>query len=300
MSDSLPHLTDRLYLTHTGAETDLIFRRGVDLPEFASFPLLETDAGRAVLSAVYADQMAAARGFDCVTILESPTWMANGARAEPLGYDKAQLQRANIAAVAFVADMAGAQTLISANLGPMADAYGPAAHQDPDIYHDYHAQQIGWFAQTAADMVSAYTVNHIPEAVGIIRAAQDLRLPVVMSFTVETNGYLPDGTPLAAAVAQVDQQTGAYAAYFMVNCAHPDHLPPDFTALERVRGLVANASRCSHADLDNATALDDGDPAELGAQLAALRARAPHLNVLGGCCGTDARHLRAIARAVLA
>jgi homocysteine S-methyltransferase len=300
MSPKLPHETDRLFLTHTGAETDLIFRRGVDLPHFASFPLLETEQGRAELDAVYCDQINAALGSDCVTILESPTWMANRARATPLVYSDDALHRANIASVDFVVQLRDRyqdpDMVISANLGPMSDAYGPAADQSADHYQAYHAQQIGWFTQTPADMVAAYTINHIPEAIGIARAAQQAKIPVVISFTVETDGKLPDGTLLANAIAQVDAQTGEYAAYFMINCAHPDHLDPAVVVLKRLRGLVANASRCSHEELDNATELDDGDPVELAAQLADWRKRAPQINVLGGCCGTDARHLRAIAR----
>ena len=303
MRKILPHQTDQLFLTHTGTETDLLFRRGVALRAFASFPLLETQAGRAALTSVYCDQLEAARACDCATILESPTWMANPARAGALGYDLPALREANLAALAFVAELregAGTQDIIiSANVGPMSDAYGPALNQDAQQFAQYHAQQIGWIAQTAADMVAAYTINHIPEAVGIVRAARDAALPVVVSFTVETDGHLVDGTAMADAIAQVDAQTDGYAAYFMVNCAHPDHLDPQIATIGRLRGIVANASRCSHAELDNATELDDGDPAELGAQLAAWRKRAPQINVLGGCCGTDARHLQAIGCAAL-
>jgi S-methylmethionine-dependent homocysteine/selenocysteine methylase len=150
-------------------------------------------------------------------------------------------------------------------------------------------------------MICALTMNYVEEAVGIARAAQRAAMAAAISFTVETDGHLPAGQTLEAAIEQVDRETGAYPSYYMVNCAHPTHFAPalapggPFTA--RIRGLRANASRMSHAELNEAPALDAGDPAELASQYADLKRQLRHLNVMGGCCGTDHRHVEQIARA---
>jgi homocysteine S-methyltransferase len=126
-------------------------------------------------------------------------------------------------------------------------------------------------------------------------------IPAAVSFTVETDGRLPTGQPLHEAIDQVDAETSSGAAYFMVNCAHPTHfadaLEYDGAWRQRLVGLRANASSKSHAELDESTELDEGDPQDLGARHAALRDRLPNVTVLGGCCGTDARHVAAICAA---
>jgi homocysteine S-methyltransferase len=169
----------------------------------------------------------------------------------------------------------------------------------PDEAQAYHAEQIGSLA--GADVINALTLTYADEAMGIVRAAAEAGLPVVVSFTVETDGRLPDATPLGEAIEAVDAATGGAAEAFMVNCAHPSHFAPVLEGAwtERIRGVRANASRRSHAELDAADELDSGDPAELAAGYAALRGRLPALSILGGCCGTDARHVAAIASAVL-
>ena len=117
-----------------------------------------------------------------------------------------------------------------------------------------------------------------------------------MSFTVERDGRLPDGTSLSAAVTEVDAVGGP--DYFMVNCAHPSHIAPglaeDGTWRSRIVGLRANASMRSHEELDAATELDEGDPVELARAHDALRPELPDLALAGGCCGTDARHVAAM------
>ena len=110
----------------------------------------------------------------------------------------------------------------------------------------------------------------------------------------------PSGQSLADAIEEADAATDAGAAYYMINCAHPDHFESVFTGAaweQRIRGVRANASRRSHAELNEATELDAGNPEELAAQYAALLVRMPQVNVLGGCCGTDHRHVAAIGHA---
>jgi len=166
---------------------------------------------------------------------------------------------------------------------------------------DYHRPQVEWLAAGGADMVCAITMNYAEEAVGVMRAARGAGMPVAISFTVETDGRLPTGQPLRSAIEQVEARTSGGPAYYMINCAHPTHFDHVLEGgdewLFRIRGLRANASRRSHAELNEADELDVGDPIELGAQYAALKDRLPRLNVMGGCCGTDHRHVEEIARA---
>ena len=166
----------------------------------------------------------------------------------------------------------------------------------------YHKVQIETFSATNTDMVTAITMTYFEEAVGITRAAKSLGMPVVISFTVETDGKLPSGQSLKDAIQKVDEATSNYPAYYMINCAHPTHfenvLVENEPWLHRLRGLRANASTLSHAELDEAEDLDDGSPSELSSQYKELRNKLSNLNVLGGCCGTDHRHIEEIIKAI--
>lgn len=303
----LPQLNGQTMLTYTGMETDLIFTQGIDLPGFATFPLLETEAGCERLRGYYRDLIAVGQQTGHAVILEAPTWVANKDRAAALGYAEQSLRGLNIAAVKLVADIresAGApQTLLSANVGPRCDAYAPSTLMNAREAEAYHSVQMASFALTDCDFVSAFTLAYVDEATGIARAAQRQALPVVISFTVETDGRLPDGTELRQAILAVDAATADYVSYYMVNCAHADHFAAQLSNApwgQRIKGAVVNASRCSHAELDNATQLDDGDPVALGAQLARLARKYPHLTVLGGCCGTGMRHMLEIGQSLQA
>lgn len=300
--DTFPEVNADLMLAYVGMETDLIFNRGVDLPGFASYPLLETTEGCELLEGYLKDMIALGKETGTGVILESPTWVANRDRAAALGYTPNSLRNINQKAVALMAEVRAANgdvpTIISANLGPRDDAYAPETQMSPEEAEDYHSEQISALADTAVDVISGYTLAYPAEAIGIVRAARRFGLPVVISFTVETDGKLPTGSSLEDAISQVDVATDGYAAYFMINCAHPDHFKTvleDRPWMQRVRGTVANASRCSHAELDEAEELDDGDPTELAQQLSEIRRRFPHIMVLGGCCGTDMRHMAKIA-----
>jgi S-methylmethionine-dependent homocysteine/selenocysteine methylase len=306
--DALPQLDGGVFLTDAGLETELIFHDGIDLPAFAAFDLLKDEAGTARLKRYYeafAD-LAHERGLGLV--LESPTWRASPRWASEIGYDDRALDQANRRAIALMEAVrdehaGGAPIVISGCIGPQDDAYNPSTKLSAAQAREYHATQIATFADTAADMVTAMTLTYVEEAIGVCRAAQEAALPAVISFTVETDGKLPSGQELGDAIRQVDEETGGAPAYFMINCAHPTHfetaLPDGEAWVKRIRALRANASTLSHAELDEATELDEGDPADLGARYAALSAKLPNLAVLGGCCGTDLRHVTAIREAWL-
>jgi S-methylmethionine-dependent homocysteine/selenocysteine methylase len=305
----LPQLSTGRFLTDGGLETTLIFHDGVDLPDFASFPLLADPAGRDILRRYYESYALLAQDAGCGFILESPTWRANPDWAARLGYDEAGLAAVNRSAIDLMEQVrerfAGHDKpiVISGNVGPRGDGYVADTHMSPEAARDYHLGQIATFADTRADMATAITMTYAEEAIGIIIAARQVGLPCAIGFTTETDGRLPSGQPLQEAVEQVDEATDVGAAYFLVNCAHPDHfcgaLRGDTGWLNRIRGVRANASRCSHAELDEATELDDGDPDEFGELHRSLFAQLPQLSVFGGCCGTDQRHIAALANAVI-
>jgi S-methylmethionine-dependent homocysteine/selenocysteine methylase len=305
--DSLPQLGDRLFLTDGGLETVLIFHQGFDLPCFASFPLLEDERGRAVLRSYLEPYIDVAAESGTGLILDSVTWRANAAWGEQLGYSAdslADVNRRAVEAIEAVREERGSAALpmvLSGCVGPRGDGYVPGETMSADEAADYHAVQIGTLAATSADMIGAATLSYADEAIGIVRAAGAAGMPSVISFTVETDGRLATGQPLSEAISQVDTEADGGPAYYMINCAHPTHyapaLEPGAAWADRVRGLRSNASRMSHAELDEATELDDGNPDELGAEHRALRERFPKLSVMGGCCGTDHRHIAAIARA---
>ena len=240
-------------------------------------------------------------------VLETPTWRASPDWAERLGHSPEELASFNQRSVALLEqlrdehEVAETPIVISGCVGPRGDGYVVGETMTAAEAEAYHGVQIGTFAATAADLVTAITMTYAEEAVGVVRAARAAGLPVVISFTVETDGRLPSGQSLREAIEQVDAETGAAPAYFMVNCAHPTHfqhvVAADGVWKSRIRGLRANASKLSHAELDEAEELDEGNPAELAGEYVALRAQLPRLSVLGGCCGTDHRHVEAMSRA---
>lgn len=308
---ALPQSGDRLFITDGGIETTLIFHDRLELPDFAAFDLLRRPGGEEVLLKYFRSYAEIARRHALGLVLETPTWRASADWGARLGYSTEALADANRAAVALLeriraeyghqGEGPAVDVVISGCVGPRGDGYQPSALMSVDEAAAYHTPQIETFADTAADLVTAITMNYVEEAVGVVRAAQQAEMPVVISFTVETDGRLVTGQSLQEAVEQVDRDTGNGPAYYMINCAHPTHFAPIVREpapwIERLRGIRANASSMSHAELNDAPVLDDGNPEELAAQYAQLRAGLKGLTVMGGCCGTDDRHVEAIARA---
>jgi S-methylmethionine-dependent homocysteine/selenocysteine methylase len=307
---ALPQLSGARLLTDSGLETTLVFQDGMELPCFASFDLLRTQSGKARLEAYYRQHAELARQAGAGFLLETVTWRANPDWGRKLGYSLKALEAANEEAVEMFVPLrdeleaSGTTTVISGNIGPRGDGYSPDGFMSVEEARNYHDWQVSVLARQPVDMVAAFTMNYANEATGIVLAAREHDVPVGISFTVETDGRLPSGQPLGEAIDEVDDKTGRYAAYFMINCAHPDHfdalLDPRADWVQRIRAVRANASRRSHAELDEAVELDAGNPAELGRQYRDLVRRLPNLSVLGGCCGTDHRHVAAIAMQCMA
>lgn len=289
------------YLTDSGLETTLVFTDGRELPSFAAFVLLDQPDGRERLRRYFREHADVAREHGLGLVFEAPTWRANTDWGATVGYDAAALDRVNRNAVQLLRDIesefAGMPTVVSGQIGPRGDGYRVDAAMTAEEAADYHRPQIA--ALHEADVVTALTMNYADEAVGIVKAARDLGQNVVISFTTEIDGRLPSGQSLGDAIEEVDDRTGARTAYYMVNCAHPSHFDASLAGefVDRIVGVRANASPRSHAELDEATELDIGDPHALGRAYAALASRLPALAVFGGCCGTDIRHIREIAAA---
>lgn len=304
---ALPHTGDRLFLTDAGIETSLIFDDGLELPHFAAFYLLRHGSGRAALARYYERYLAIARASGFGFVLESPTWRANPDWADRLGYSKAELAATNRDAIALMHSLrrshesADTPVVVSGCVGPRGDGYVPSALMRAEAAEAYHDEQIAAMADAGCDVVTAITMTNVPEAIGIARSAARRGLPSVVSFTVETDGRLPSGTTLAQAVLELDGVTSGAPACYMVNCAHPSHfvfaLRREESWGRRIGGIRANASRKRHTELNEAAELDRGDAQALAADYRALAERLPSLRVLGGCCGTDHRHIAAIAAA---
>lgn len=284
------------WVTDGGLETDLLFHKGIDLPEFAAFPLVEQPAGSAVLTAYYRDYLAVASAAGAGLVLETPTWRANADWGARLGYDAAALDRLNRSAVSLVRDVAppGARVRVSGVVGPRGDGYVAAGHRADEAAR-YHRPQVQSLAEAGVDVVHAMTLSEVAEAVGVVRAAREVGVAVGVSFTVETDGRLPDGTPLRDAIEQTD--AAAAPDWYGVNCAHPTHLLPGLDGggwQSRVTCLRPNASTLTHAELDVMEELDEGDRGLLRTSVADVIAQLPSITTLGGCCGTDVSHVAAL------
>lgn len=303
---SLPQMSGAFFLTDGGLETTLVFLDGIDLPHFSAIDMMRKDDGVGKLREYYRQYAEIARDAGAGFIYESPTWRSSRDWALKLGLSDAEmidLNRRSIEIGEQIREEFESESMpvvISGCIGPRGDGYSPDELMTAEEASDYHSTQAETFASTAADMIAAITMNYTNEAIGVVNAAKAAGMPCAISFTVETDGRLPTGESLKEAVEKTDEITNGYPAYYMVNCAHTTHFADvlnDEPWTRRISGLRANASKKSHAELDESTELDFGDPVELGREYLNLTNRLPQISVLGGCCGTDTRHLKAIVQA---
>ena len=304
---NLPQLSGNLFLTDGGVETTMLFHEGLELPYFAAFHLLNDTKGQEAYTKYFHKYCQIAKKYKVGFILEAVTWRASLDWAKKLNYSKAGLDEMLHKAVEFLVPFRNeyeddtSKMVISGCIGPRGDGYVPGELMSVNEAEDYHSMQIETLSKTAADMLTVLTLNYVEEAIGIAHAAKAHSMPVVISFTVETDGKLPTGQNLGEAIEEVETATEKYPIYYKINCAHPTHFLDVVSTgepwLQKIRSLRANASKCSHAELDEAEELDEGNPQQLAAQYRQLRKLLPNLNVLGGCCGTDSRHIEAICKA---
>ena len=306
---NLPHQGDKIYIADGGLETTFIFLKNIDLPHFAAFDLLNSDSGIRGLRDYYQDYIDIALQNKLGLMLDTPTWRASTGWGYKLGYTPADIREYNLSSVSLMKDIRdrnitdNSPMIINGAIGPQDDGYNPAQLLSVDEAEQYHSHQVEALADAGVDMISAVTMTYAEEAIGIARAAQSHGIPVAISFTVEIDGQLPDGMSLKDAIEAVDSATHSAPAYYMINCAHPSHfihvLKNDSRWMDRIAGLRANASCMSHAELDEAVELDDGNPVEFGQSYAELNGLLKNLRVFGGCCGTDHRHMREVCKSVV-
>lgn len=305
------------WVTDGGLETALIFHHGVDLPGFAAYPLVKAPLGRALLAQYYAGFAQVASRAGAGLLLETPTWRANPDWVETLGGSRSDVRRINLESVLFLAGLAevlvadgtaprgpggfdgtgrGPHVRVCGVIGPRGDGYVPGGSTSAEEFGDYHSPQIAAFAESGAARATAYTLTTVAEAVGVVQAARSHGIEIAVSFTVEIDGRLPNGMPLGEAVDALRQQ--AAPDDLLLNCAHPSHIAAALTPNDdwsaHVTGLRVNASRQTHAELNDAAELDEGDIADLVSEHEKLAASLPRLDIVGGCCGTDVRHVAAL------
>lgn len=300
----LPQTRGQMFITDGGIETHLIFNEELDLPHFSVFQLNDSEDGRETIRKYYRAYLPLARQAGQGFLFDTSTWRANPDWGALVGYDAQGLEAVNIAAIALCREIEtefAAQrvpTVVSGAIGPRRDAWQFDGAMSVSEAESYHALQVNAFARAGADLVTAYTLTNTPEAIGIANLARRAGLPVVLSFTLETDGNLPGGKPLGRAIAEVDAATDGYPAYYMINCVHPIHFAATVRHgghwIDRIGGLRVNASMKSHAELDASETLDIGDWNDLAQRYARILPLLPNVRVLGGCCGTDHRHIGAI------
>jgi S-methylmethionine-dependent homocysteine/selenocysteine methylase len=295
---------DAIYLSDGGMETTMVFHRGMDLNHFAAFELLNDSHGREEMRTYFQPYLDLAVKYGYHFVAETPTWRANPDWAFKLGYSTDELDAINRKSVRFMRSLIQEHSietdkvLISGNIGPRGDGYVVDKLMTPAEAKAYHSEQIKSFAMEDVDLVSAFTLNYTDEAIGIVLAARDFNIPVVISFTVETDGRLPNGDTLKEAIEETDAMTDGFAALFMINCAHPMHIDKIFTGddrwAHRIGAIRANASLKSHAELEASESLDEGDKCLLASGYYKLKQTLPNLRYIGGCCGTDHTHIEKI------
>lgn len=287
-------------LADGGIETALIERLGQELPEFAAFVLLDTESGREALREYYRPFLALAAERGLSIVLDTPTWRANPDWGAALGRDAEALERVNADAVALVRTLAedadpAVEVTVNGCIGPRFDDFVAGERMTVEQARDYHSAQVAALAGAGVDRVTSVTTLDAAEGAGVVLAAQAARVPAAVSFTVGADGRLFDGSTLADAIAEVDAATGGAAVGFLVNCAHPSEVLRGMDAVaggsDRIIGFRLNAAR--HGE----DGPGDG-PHEFAAGVAGLRSLAPNATVLGGCCGTDAPHIAAVADVV--
>ena len=303
----LPHQTDRLYLTDGGIETWLMYKEGFELPHFCDFQFLADARGREALRKYYREFALIARQQRAGYVFCSLTYRASRDWGQLLGLSSDTLAEMNREAIAFYREIAREVgldpqvTLYSGCIGPRGDAYEINATITANASQDYHSAQIETFRQAGVDLVTALTLKSVEEAIGIARAAKAAAVPSVISFTLDRNRTVDGARTLRAAIEAVDTATGGAPAYYMINCSHPMDFGPALDQgdwVRRIRGVRANASSLEHGMLCQLGHLEEGDAVELAAQHGELARIYPHMNVFGGCCGTDFVHVRRICEAV--
>ncbi|MEY2396937.1 MAG: homocysteine S-methyltransferase [Actinomycetota bacterium] len=294
------------YLTEGGTETEVMYKHGFELPEFAMFPLLDQADAMDALRGMYARYLETAARHGFGALIGGLDYRASADWAGLLGYSNDELAEFQMRAIDFLRDVAKPyesdlpSVLIAGVVGPRGDAYQVNREITTDEAEEYHSAQMSTLARAGVDLVSALTFNGVAEAVGVARAANRAGLPLCMSFIVDhETSRLQTGPTLKDAIESVDALAGdARPTFYGINCSHPLEFMPALEPgdwIERVRSLRPNAAAADKIALCTLGRLEQGDPVQLGKLMGELAAQYPHIDIWGGCCGTWDTHFDEIA-----
>ena len=303
-----PRLEGKFYLTEGGTETEILYKWGYELPEFAMFPLLDNPEADECIRGIYRRYFDVAEANNTGLLIMGHDYRASPDWAKKLGYSLEGLAEMQHRTIGFLTDMRAeydgrvSDVYVSGCIGPRGDAYGTGGDISEAEAEDYHSVQLSTLKETHADMAIGVTFNNIPETIGLIRAAKTIGVPLGVSLTLTPEARLRSGPTLKEAVETIDEKTDGAAAWFGTNCSHPVEFEPAISDAGpwtgRLRYIRPNASKMEKMVLCKLGYLEDGDPVELGKQMGDVARRFPKADILGGCCGTDERHLGEIAKNV--
>ncbi|MCP5083255.1 MAG: homocysteine S-methyltransferase family protein [Alphaproteobacteria bacterium] len=308
-ASKLPQMNGKICLTEGGIETYMQYKKGHELRHFCLFDLLNDAQAVTDLRTYHERLIEVALKHKVGAILDGLHYRTSQYWGELLGYSRQELREIVVQGIEFYKGLAKQYETVespmpvSGVVGPRGDAYAVGHIMTVDEAEDYHSEQLRTMKQAGADFATALTFSQVDEAIGVVRASQTLDFAVVVSFALGADGKLKTGPSLGAAIAAVDAATQNGPAYYMVNCTHPVDFAPAFNApgpwVDRLGGLRPNASSLAHGVLCQLGRLEEGNPVELGQQMADMATRFPQINVWGGCCGTDYAHIDQIAAAVI-
>lgn len=271
--------------------------------------LIYQESGRAALETIYRQYLAIGQRYQLPLLLSTPTWRAGRERIAAAGLAGRDLNGDNTRFLAKLRDGSGdyaRQVAICGLMSCRGDAYKPDEAMSADAAADFHAWQADALAAAGVDFLLAATLPALSEALGLARAQAATGLPYVISFVARREGTLLDGTPLSVAISTIDAAVTPRPLAYLVNCTHASIFRSALLnernssplVKQRVIGLLANTAALSPEELNERTDLVEEAPAVFGRSVAALRSELG-MKILGGCCGTDQRHIECLARALV-
>jgi S-methylmethionine-dependent homocysteine/selenocysteine methylase len=268
-------------------------------PGLLNAPLIYDQHGKQALIDLYQEYVDIADQHNLPIFLLTPTWKANYSRVELSDISKS----INIDAVNFLAKFKSVQSnknniKICGLIGPKNDCYSPDEGLSVLDSKEFHTWQIEQLAAAGVDYLIAETLPNVGEALGIAMAMELVKIPYIISFVIDRNGLILDGTSLTDAIEYIDSNVVNKPFGYMVNCAYPSFLNADKqpkNLFKRLIGYQANASSLDHCDLDGTDKLKMNDISEWGNLMLELNSK-HGMEILGGCCGTNGKHLEYLAK----
>ncbi len=274
-------------------------------PYLVNSAFIYDDVSRCTMEAIYGEYLKIGRDHQLPMILTAPTWRASAQNVTAAGYEHRNVNADNLRLLQNLRSQSGDyanQVLIGGLIGCRGDAYRPEEALSTDQAREFHAWQAEKLSQGGADFLLGITLPALSEAIGIAMAMAETHCPYLISFVARPSGTLLDGTSLADAISSIDSQVSPRPTGYLINCTHPDLAraalfhPVNSSDSVRLRiiGLLANTAALTPEELDGREDLVEEEPARFATSMIGLH-RDPGLKILGGCCGTDDRHIRALA-----